>query len=168
MPVNLFVFTAPVNSGKTTALMKWVKDKKNVGGILAPDIDGQRRLYTLRDRKQHLYQLTDEAAAVASPDEMVTICKFNFAASSFALARQTLLEDSRRACDWLVIDEIGKLELQGGGLEPAAGEVIRQFLAGEASGKLLLVVRDELVDKVAEHYGLEEYEVFRLGEVLPA
>lgn len=168
MPVNLFVFTAPVNSGKTTALMEWVKDKENVGGILAPDIDGLRRLYTLRDRVQHPYQLTDEAAAAAAPDEMVTICKFNFAAPAFALARQRLLEDSRRGCDWLVIDEIGKLELKGEGLEPAAGEAIRRFQSGEAPGKLLLVVRDELVDKVAEYYGLKEYELFRLGEALPA
>lgn len=168
MAINIFVFTAPVNSGKTTALMNWVKDKKNVGGILAPDIDGLRRLYTLRNRKMQDYQLADEAAAKAAPDEMVTICKFNFAAPAFALARQTLLEDSQRGCDWVVIDEIGKLELRGEGLEPAAGEVIRRFREGEASGRLLLVVRDELAEKVAEHYGLEQYEVFRLGEALPA
>ena len=166
--VNIFLFTAPVNSGKTTALMEWAKDKENIGGILAPDIDGQRRLYALHSRRLHPFQLTDEEAARAAPDELVTICKFNFAASAFALARQTILEDSQRGCDWVVVDEIGKLELKREGLEPAAGEVIRRFRSGEVSGKLLLVVREQLAEEVARHYGLEPYEVFRLGEALPA
>lgn len=165
---NIIVFTAPVNAGKTTALMEWVKGKGNIGGFLAPDIDGRRRLYFLRSRQLHDFQLTETAAKKAAPGETVAIGRFFFDASAFALARQTLLEDSERGCRWVIIDEVGKLELQGKGLEPAAGEAVRKFMTGEAPGKLLLVVRNELVEKVAAYYGLEQYTVIRLGEALPA
>ncbi len=164
---SIIVFTAPVNAGKTTALMNWVKGKENIGGFLAPDIDGRRRLYFLRSRQLHDFQLTETAAKKAAPGETVAVGRFFFDASAFALARQTLLEDSERGSSWVIIDEIGKLELQGEGLEPAAGKVIRKFQAGEAPGKLLLVVRSELVEKVAAYYGLEQYAVIRLGEALP-
>ncbi len=167
MPVNIFIFAAPVKSGKTTTLMNWVGNKKNIGGLLAPDIDGLRRLYSLRDRQLHDYQLSDEAAAVAKPEEMVTICKFNFAAPAFASARQLLLEDSRQDFDWVIVDEIGKLELKGEGLEPAAAEVIEYYKTGRAKGRLLLIVRDELVEQAVKHYGLVEYRIIRLEEAMP-
>ncbi len=167
MPVNIFIFAAPVKSGKTTTLMNWVGDKKNIGGILAPDIDGLRRLYTLRDRQLHDYQLSEEAATAAKPEEMVTICKFNFAAPAFASARQILLEDSRQDFDWVVVDEIGKLELKGEGLEPAAVQVIEDYKTGKANGRLLLIIRDELVEQAVKHYQLGEYNIIHLGELIP-
>jgi nucleoside-triphosphatase len=167
MPTNIFLFTAPVNSGKTTALMEWAKSKDRLGGFLAPDIEGLRRLYRLRDRQLHLYQLSAAALAAAAPEAVVNIGKFNFAAEAFELARRTLLEDLAAGFDWVVIDEIGKLELRGEGLEPAVGQVIASFQRPEAKGNLLLVVRDELVDKVAQHYGIADYEAIELGQLLP-
>ena len=95
------------------------------------------------------------------------ICKFNFAAPAFASARQLLLEDSRQDFDWVIVDEIGKLELKGEGLEPAAAEVIEYYKTGRAKGRLLLVVRDELVEQAVKHYGLVEYRIIRLEEAMP-
>ena len=165
---KIVIFSAPVNTGKTTKLMNWAKNRSDVGGILAPDIDGLRHLYTLRDRQLHPYQLS-EAEAEQTPDEqMVSISKFNFSAEAMRMARQTLLEDSQHHFNWVVVDEVGKLEVAGGGLEPAVTALVQSYQSGAAQGRLLLVVREQMVKKVAAYLGVETYGHIRLGEAMPA
>ncbi|MCR9050598.1 MAG: hypothetical protein ACE362_10735 [Phaeodactylibacter xiamenensis] len=84
------------------------------------------------------------------------------------MARQTLLEDSRQNYDWVVVDEVGKLEVAGDGLEPAVTKLAQHYKSGAASGRLLLVVREHMVEKVAHYLGIEEYRHIRMGEALPA
>ena len=59
--------------------------------------------------------------------------------------------------EWVVVDEVGPLEIRGGGgFEPAVSELITDYKAGSRKGKLLLVVRDTVLKEMQEHYGLEE------------
>ena len=39
---NIFIETGPINSGKTTRLMEWCKNRNDVYGILTPKINGKR------------------------------------------------------------------------------------------------------------------------------
>ncbi len=137
-----------MQSGKTTALMRWAAERDRIGGFLSPDVEGLRCLFTLRDRQLRPFQALEEDG------DMVVVGKFRFYASAFELGRQTLLADSQAGLDWLVIDEIGKLELAGRGFEPAAGQVIRRFQEEEGECRLLLVVRDYLLEEVVGRYGL--------------
>ena len=161
----IILFTAPVRSGKTTALMKWTMGRPHLGGVLAPDVDGLRTIFTLRDRKTHPFQLSEQAIG-AGGEEVVRVGRFCFLASALEMVRKTLLEDSHRAFDWLLIDEIGKLEMEGMGYEPAAGEVIGLYNRGEVPGKLLLVVRSPLLEGVVEKYRLQNYQVVQSTEHL--
>lgn len=167
MPANICILTAPVQAGKTTALMNWAAQKENIGGILAPDAGGLRRLYTLHNRQLADFQLPPAAVAAAPPAEVIAVGKFRFSASAFALARQAIAECLEHPFEWAVIDEVGKLELQGEGLEPAVGQAVAHFKRPGAAGGLLLVVREALLEEVIKHYGLEECRVIRLGEALP-
>jgi nucleoside-triphosphatase THEP1 len=56
---------------------------------------------------------------------------------------------------YLVIDEIGPLELSGRGLEPMVSTILENY---ERSPKqhLVLVVRDYLLEKVISHYHLRD------------
>ncbi|PHN02297.1 hypothetical protein [Flavilitoribacter nigricans] len=167
MSFDFFIFTAPVKAGKTTSLMNWAKDKPGLGGFLAPDIDDVRHLYTLGDRRLHQFQLQDELVTECAPEEIVNIHRFNFSAEAFAMARRTLLEDLQRGYEWIIVDEVGKLELRGEGLEPAIREAVEMVKSGRARGKLLMVVRDELVAKVMQHYRLWNCRIIRLGDGMP-
>ena len=53
-----------------------------------------------------------------------------------------------------MIDEIGPLELNGDGLEPVISEIVNWLDTFE--GKLVLVVRDKLINDVIKKYKLEE------------
>jgi nucleoside-triphosphatase THEP1 len=158
---RIYILTGAVQSGKTTALMKWAAERDRIGGFLSPDVDGLRRLFTLRDRQLRPFQAVEEEG------DLVVVGKFRFYAPTFELGRQTLLADSQAGLDWLVIDEIGKLELAGQGFEPAAGQVIRHFQEEEGQCRLLLVVRDYLVEEVVRRYGLEECVVLDISDFGP-
>lgn len=138
--------------------MRWAAETPRIGGVLAPDVEGFRTILTLADGKIHPFELTEEAAG-AGGEEVVRIGRFCFSASTLKLVRKTLLEDCRGAFDWLVIDEIGKLEMEGMGYEPAAGEVVALYNKGETRGRLLLVVRSQLLEPVIAKYGLKNCTV---------
>ena len=60
--------------------------------------------------------------------------------------------------EWLVIDELGKLELAGGGLEPALGQVLARYRQA-GTGRILLVIRDTLLAQAISRYGLQGAQV---------
>ena len=157
MLADIHLLTGPIRSGKTTRLGQWAAGRDDVAGFLSPDRQGIRHFYHLPTRQW----LPFEAPAEASPEAVVTIGRFQFWRDSLAQAQGWLREGLARPAAWLVIDEIGKLELQGRGLEPMAGAVIEVYRELAVPGQLLLVVRDSLVEAVQVRYGLEGCHLHR-------
>jgi nucleoside-triphosphatase THEP1 len=56
---------------------------------------------------------------------------------------------------WLIIDEIGPIELRGEGLEPQVSQILKEY-PRTRKNRLILVIRDQLLEKVLEHYNLSE------------
>ncbi|MCB0652809.1 MAG: hypothetical protein KDC85_16135 [Saprospiraceae bacterium] len=160
-PIRIFIFTGPIRSGKTTALMNWVGKRSNIGGFLTPDKGELRYLFTLYDRKWHDFQVADALAKTMPESQLVTISKFNFLSTAFGIAHQTLLNDPDLNPDWIIIDEVGKLELMGLGLEPALKQVLAYYKTSKTSGALLMVVREELLEAVKDYYQLEHFQVIK-------
>jgi nucleoside-triphosphatase THEP1 len=91
-----------------------------------------------------------------SEDNLVRIGKFVFLESTFNWGREQLQLSINNPSKYLVIDEIGPLELSGQGLEPVVTEIIQnreQFV----KKNLILVVRENLLDQVISHYNLEGF-----------
>lgn len=149
MNSNIYILSRPIRSGKTTALRQWLGSRQDVAGILTPDVMGKRMLYNIST------QQTFPLETSGNTDDIIQIGRFSFDAAMFDLARQILTLGAAAEPSWLVIDEVGKLELeQHTGLEPALSAIIRQYQSGQATGRLLLVVRDYLLTRAIRHYGL--------------
>jgi nucleoside-triphosphatase THEP1 len=145
MKPKVYILSRPVRTGKTTELTDWVKNK-NVAGVLMPDENERRQLLNLQSREVFNIQVLE------ANDNTVTVGHFHFDKTIFERANEILLEAVERNPDWIIIDEVGKLEIEKGvGLEPAVSEVIMHY-----NGKLLLVVRDSLLEKAIIHYRLIE------------
>jgi nucleoside-triphosphatase THEP1 len=152
MPKTIHILTGPVQSGKTTRLIAWVRYHSSCAGILSPVINDKRYVYSIHHEQELLLE-TDEIEQRRS-DELVHIGPYSFLASSFQWARrelQTALELNPR---WLIIDEIGRLELSGLGLEPMVTNVFKNFERSK-DHHLILVVRESLLDKVILHYQID-------------
>ena len=138
------VLTGPVHSGKTSLLVRavpaWRARGLACGGFLSPAATDEAGdgydLFEIGPDRRRPYLRTRGAPAAER------VGPFVFAPEALERARAIL-----RAAEpdgLLVIDEVGPLELEGGGLWPALGGLL-----GVRPGPLLLVVREGLLDAVA-------------------
>lgn len=147
---HIYILSRPVQTGKTSQLMDWVQPRLHIGGLLTPDVNDMRMLFDLHTRSFHPFEVKDAYAG-----DKITIGKFLFAKTAFEKGQDILMKAVARSLDWIVIDEVGRLEVeQGEGLEPAVLRVVRAFQSGLVKGNLLLVIRDTLLEKAVEKYQL--------------
>lgn len=150
---DICIFSQPVRSGKTTALQRWLHRQSNVAGILTPDIDDRRTIYDIAAKQYDVFQVGTEVAE----SEVLSIGKYRFLLQAFHKANALLETALLHSYDWLIIDEVGKLEVyENKGFEPALSKVIAHYQQAGSHGRLLLVVRDYLLNDVMNKYNLKE------------
>jgi nucleoside-triphosphatase THEP1 len=157
----IYLLTGPDQTGKTTALAEWA-DKQQAAGLLQTTCEGRRYLKTLRAGETRALD-----CVTGGTEETIRIGRFRFSASALAWGRRKLLEAARRSPEWLLIDEVGPLELRGEGLAPAVETVLRERGDSRSPGcHTLLVVRGRLLNAMSDHYAaLEGARVIRPGEL---
>ena len=123
---------------------------------MCPD-DANGKRYFLKLKNKTIFKLVAEAEA--ETESIVAIGNFKFLRSAFNEANDYLiLEASKTEPKYLIIDEIGKLELKNEGLHVSTKALISQFKSNDNT-HLILVVRDYLLDAVLEHYGITECSI---------
>lgn len=143
---KVYVYSGPTKSGKTTKLMQWAATQKNLDGIFQPVIDSKRFLYHISSRT--LRELETDANG-----NNITIGNYKFSVDSFIWAGELILNAVNNELDWLIIDEVGPLELEGKGLEPFISKVFE--IRENYKFKIICVVREKLLDRFLTHYKLE-------------
>ncbi|WP_292947815.1 nucleoside-triphosphatase [Olleya sp. UBA1516] len=156
----IYILTGAIRSGKTTALLSWSKNRKDVDGLLCPDdVNGKR--YFLKLKNKTIFKLEAEAETEA----IVAIGSFKFLQSAFNEANDYLiLEASKTEPKFLIIDEIGKLELKNEGVHVSTEALISQFKS-IGNTHLILVVRDYLLDAVLEYYDITECSILTTSDL---
>jgi nucleoside-triphosphatase len=159
MDENIYIVSAPVHSGKTTSLLRWIENRNDVSGILTPVISRKRYFMDAMSRETFPME--------ASPgEEEFTVGKYIFSRTAFDRAEKILENSIHQNKEWLIVDEIGPLELTGKGFD----KVLRSILSShnrdnpKTSMKLLLVVREHLLDVVIKFYGISRYRPFPYPE----
>jgi Protein of unknown function, DUF265. len=134
--------------------MQWAKRHPGkIGGILAPDVDERRMIYDISRDTYHEFQVGSEQRS----EELVEICKYRFLKSGFDLSIDILKRTLEENNEWVVVDEVGKLELQQDtGLEPELKHIIEYHKQNNANTNLILVVRDYLLNDAILKYELLE------------
>lgn len=145
---NVYIFTGEIKTGKTTRLQKWVSENPDADGILSPVIDGFRHIVTIKSAETRLLEYHGDDKSIA----ITKIGNYNFLSSVFEWGREELYKAYLQKPKWLIIDEIGPLELRGEGLEPEVSRILNDS-ANDATN-VVLVVRKPLLEKVIEHYEL--------------
>jgi molybdopterin-guanine dinucleotide biosynthesis protein A len=150
---QIFILSQPIQTGKTTLLQEWIVGKHNIGGILTPDVKGKRMLYDIANKTYSSFQLEDTA-------EGINIGRFVFSKVAFEKAQNILRESIKQDLDWILVDEIGRLEMDHKqGFEPAISEVIQYVHSHQTNTKLLLVIRDYLLEDAKKMYGLNNVKL---------
>lgn len=153
-PTRVIILTGPVQSGKTTALQQWI-GKKNVGGFLTPVIEGKRQVLMLPEKLGIPFE------AEKASKESISVGRFNLLKSTFDQMNQHIQEQSSQLFDYVIVDEIGPLELSEEGLY--SGLI---HLLNNSRIPLLLVVRENLVQQVIEKFELTKVDLIH-KDLLP-
>ena len=149
MTKNIFIYTGPVHTGKTTRLMQWAASQNKIDGIFQPVIDDKRFIYHIASRTLKMLEMP----AKTSNKQVIKIGKYHFSQETFSWAQNILLNCLEKDLEWLVIDELGPLELDGNGLEPAISKIFTEY--EKIKGNILCVVRDSILENFIEHYQLK-------------
>ena len=150
---KFFVHSGNIKTGKTTRLIQWASSQKNIDGIFQPVINDKRFIYHLSSKTLKILETTNE-------NNSYRIGKYLFNKTTFDWAKNILVEGIEKKLDWLVVDEVGLLELDGKGLAPVISEIISKK---EFNGKIIFVVRQSLFERFITYYKLiDQYEIFSL------
>ena len=136
------ILSAPVQTGKTTSLIEWSSGKKDVWGILTPVVDGKRVFMDVHTREQFPME------AVVG-EETLNVGRFQFSKKHFNKAIEIIREAINKD-SWIIIDEIGPLELRGQGFH----DIAKQLLA-KRKERIILVVREGLAQQVKDHFMID-------------
>jgi nucleoside-triphosphatase THEP1 len=161
--MSIYIFSRPIHSGKTTALLQWCGLQKNIYGILMPDINGSRKFFDINTKEVFNAECVD---AENANDLLTSIGRFNFYTAAFEKANSILINVLSQNPDWLVIDEAGKLELDGKGFYKSVAAAIKIYGNKNKSGNLLITVRDSLCKEVISFFNITNFEVIHsLGAI---
>jgi nucleoside-triphosphatase THEP1 len=137
----IVILTAPIQSGKTTSLINWSAERKDVHGILTPVVSGKRYFMNAQSKEQFLME-------AEAKEETIAVGRFLFSKTNFNKAIQ-IIRDVIHKDGWLVMDEIGPLELRGEGFCDVLKEVLLR-----RKEKILLVVREGMAEKVKVYFSI--------------
>jgi len=154
--MSIFIFSGPVRSGKTTALFNWSIEKEDVAGILMPDSNGKRKILDIRS--QNIFDIECDDP-VNSKEALVKVGRFSFYENAFKKANAILMRATELDPGWLIIDEVGKLELDRKGFFESVKEITEMYLTKKNNGRLLLVVRNSLCAEVISFFKLKDYQI---------
>jgi len=159
-PSRPILLVGGIASGKTATGLRLLsllrQSGVRVGGFLAPrKLDGDQTIgYSLIDLATNA---TYPFAGLERSD--VSVGRFFVSEEGLAVADRAVTAALGEA-RVIFVDEVGRLELSGNGHAPA----VRRLLASEALP--ILLVRDELVDKVSRAFGIEAPIIFYARDAL--
>jgi nucleoside-triphosphatase THEP1 len=150
MSKKIFILTGAIRSGKTTALLEWAAKRQNIYGVLTPLVNEKKVFMNVHTGQQF------EMEASEREENNLTIGRYTFSKRAFEKAITVLRKAGQENSGWLIIDEIGPLELRQKGFYEIA-----QQLLHHTSLNIILVVREGLVDSVARLFAMKEFEIVR-------
>ena len=156
---EVIIFTAPIRSGKTTALMQTFAERNDTAGFLCPDVNGLRHFFDLQTKEL----LPFELGLADLISERVQIGKFSFDKKVFDRASDMFSKWIKQSNRYIVIDEIGKLELNNMGFEPSFSRFLTTAKNWTLDTKIILVVRNSLLEAMISHYNLLDARVLELN-----
>jgi nucleoside-triphosphatase THEP1 len=147
---QIYIVSAPKHSGKTTKLTRWSANRNDVFGILTPMENGNRIFMDAHTKEPfHMEATADET-------DILEVGKYRFSKASFDKASGILLAALKQVKGYIIVDEIGPLELRGFGFSATVKAMLEDK---KNKMQIVLVVREELLEKVVDYFNLKRFDI---------
>lgn len=155
----IYILSGNIETGKTTSLLKWTEGRNDVLGILTPENeDGVRCLLDVNTKEFFEMQTDSETADVI-------VGRYRFLKTAFETGNniiKTALKNNKSG--YIIIDELGKLELQSEGFHESASLAITETI-NNTNLHLILIIRTTLLLKVIEKYDITDYQSIMIEDL---
>lgn len=141
---SIYILTGEIQTGKTTALANWCEPRSDVAGILTPIINGKRQFENILTKEVFDMEATDKEK------DVLCIGKYRFSKKAFDKAKRIIEQPLPSTIHYLIIDEIGPLEIRREGFYNS----VKTVLEKNCSQKIILVVRKNVVNDVITAFDL--------------
>ena len=128
-----------------------------------PDINGSRKILDLNTKEIFDIECTDAANA---KEPLTSVGRFHFYTVAFEKANAIVLAALNQTPGWLVIDEAGKLELNGKGFYESIVKAVEFYNCDKIPGNLLITVRDSLCEEVMLFFKIKNGRIIQQLEGL--
>lgn len=159
---TLIILTGEIQQGKTTLLSRIVDELKlqniKVRGFLSKVIieDGKRKGYNLESVEDNQ---SINLCTTNKDDSRINYGKFYFNKEAFKKGAEIISNSNNSNTDLLIIDEVGPLEIGGGGWANAISEKTEQ-----TNFPVLMVVRKNLAEKASRKWDFDIVKTFKLSD----
>ncbi|MEC5158611.1 NTP transferase domain-containing protein [Chryseobacterium sp. MP_3.2] len=149
LKTKIFIFSGKIGAGKTTLLKNWMAENENRTGFLSPKIEGKRYFENIEIGEQQLLEVKNSSLKIG---------KYSFDPIVFTWAESELLNQINAQKEWLIIDEIGPLEIRK---KQGFYKLILKIIANQTSlkPKIIFVVRDFMVAEFMEQYHFQNMKI---------
>jgi len=161
---KIYIISGETRSGKTTVLRSLIKDLKNknkVGGIIAIGIDkeGERYGFVIENIASGEKRLL---CSQEQKDGSIKTGRFHFYKEALEFGNKALMENLENL-DWLIIDEVGYLELKGQGWFEAIENALTQD-----SLNMIWVVRKRILEDVLNQWPYFNFHILDINNEDPS
>ena len=157
---RITIISGEKHSGKTTKLLELISDlefqNKKCAGIIA--------IGSIKNNKRHSFDIQDittsktmQIMSVEENLEFNKIGKFYINPIAFKFGEEVLEKALKSNANYIIIDEIGKLELNENGWF----NIFNKLLKSEQN--VIFTSRKELLQKVTKKFNISEYKLIETG-----
>lgn len=159
---KIFIITGKMDIGKTTFVKKTIENLKSknikVGGIYTQKVKENNErigydLVAVQSNKSATFLRTE------GNENLEKVGIFSIYPKALALGIESLKPENNKENQLVIIDEIGKLELENKAWAKSLDELILFN-----KNHLLLVVREDITEKIINKWSIQNYFVFNLNE----
>ena len=151
----IYILTGDIETGKSKALLQWAHGRSDVHGILSPRNENNERYFLNINTKKSFRMLAN-----SEDEDPISIGRYHFLKSAFEKANAIIKKSvEKNQSGYIVIDELGKLEVNSEGLYESAKLAINKAL-NHPNFHSILVVRTALLSGIVKKYKIGDVVYF--------
>ncbi len=156
---RIVVLSDEINSGKTTAILKWKEQVSNVFGVLSPKDIGGRIFEDAKTGEKWPMEAREQESAFE-------VGRYKFSRLAFEKAIDSISKGlNQSGLRFVVFDEIGPLEMRNSGFHSILSESLAIILK-DPELQLLVVVRKSMLIEFIDKYQISDCKVISVIDFL--
>lgn len=156
----IFILSGNIETGKTSALLKWTQGRSDVFGVLSPRNENGIR-YILDINTKECFEME----ADLDQTHVVLVGRYQFFKSAFKVGNESIAKAVKNnKSGYIIIDELGKLELVSKGFYESSLLAIAETVNNK-NLHLILIIRTSLLQEIIEKFKITVYDNISIADL---